>query len=188
VPGRCAVAGSPGTVGGPAAGWPSSTVDSSPPRWAQPRADRGRRARGRSVRWRLAAGQRWWVEHRRPSRTATKSFQTTALTTIRDCKTAVCRSCKQLDTWSPASLRTGPAGAPCPATDPHLDHQAVQLGQRRDLAPPAPRVPPLVTDQRNIVARTSAWFEISRSTPYRVRRSSGHINLMSHNKRNAARS
>src|SRR3954465_12486541 len=121
---------------------------------------------GRSVRWRLAAGQRWWVEHRRPSRTATKSFQTTALTTIRDCKTAVCRSCKQLDTWSPASLRTGPAGAPCPATDPHLDHQAVQLGQRRDLAPPAPRVPPLVTDQRNIVARTSAWFEISRSAPY----------------------
>src|SRR3954451_899331 len=105
----------------------------------------------------------------------TESFQTTALTTVRDCETAVCRSCKQLDTWSPASLRTGPAGAPCPATDPHLDHQAVQLGQRRDLAPPAPRVPPLVTDQRNIVARTSAWFEISRSTPYRVRRSSGHI-------------
>src|SRR3954449_10921971 len=92
----------------------------------------------------------------------TESFQNTAPTTIRDCKAAVCRSCKQLDTWSPASLRTGPAGAPCPATDPHLDHQAVQLGQRRDLAPPAPRVPPLVTDQRNIVARTSAWFEISR--------------------------
>src|SRR4051812_46367824 len=90
----------------------------------------------------------------------TESFQTTALTTVRDCKAAVCRSCEQLDTWSPASLRTGPAGAPCPATDPHLDHQAVQLGQRRDLAPPAPRVPPLVTDQRNIVARTSGWFEI----------------------------
>src|SRR5947208_3503340 len=70
----------------------------------------------------------------------TESFQNTALTTIRDCKAAVCRSCKQLDTWSPASLRTGPAGAPCPATDPHLDHQAVQLGQRRDLALPAPRV------------------------------------------------
>src|SRR3954451_19830905 len=49
----------------------------------------------------------------------------------------------------------GPCGTACA----DLDHEAVELGRHRDLAPPAPRVTALVTDKRSSVVPSPKSLE-----------------------------